>query len=146
MTRLVDGVWEAKKDLEASFAGLRYKQCEGLNAKGEPRAYTEEYADAEELRLYLPPKLTRKATELKFEFIFMGSQRQVAFDNFVAYISNRRLRYWDDVRRRQAEMYLSGEIEVSDEKLYGSTPYFIATFTFTCLTGYTTVTSDIATT
>ncbi len=145
MTRKVDGVWETPTNLEDAFKGLFYYKCEGLNTKGEPRAYTEEYAEADELRLWLPEHVTRKATDVVLQLLFKGSTRQTAFDAFAAYVSGKRVRFWDSVRKRQAEMYLSGAVEVSEEKLHGTTPYFIAKFPFTCLSGDTAVTEQINT-
>lgn len=145
MTRKVNGEWETPIDLEAAFEGLFYYKCEGLNTKGEPRTYTEEYAEAEQLRIWLPENVTRKATDVVLQLLFKGSTRQAAFDAFAAYVSGKRVRFWDSVRKRQAEMYLSGAVEVSEEKLHGTTPYFIAKFPFTCLSGDTTVTEQINT-
>ena len=145
MTRKVNGEWETPIDLEATFAGLFYYKCEGLNTKGEPRAYTEEYAEAEQLRIWLPENVTRKPTDVVLQLLFKDDARQTSFDAFVDYVSGKRVRFWDSVRKRQAEMYLSGAVEVSEEALYGSTPYFVAKFPFTCLSGSTTVTEQINT-
>ena len=145
MTRKVNDAWENPTNLEAAFEGLFYYKCEGLNTKGEPRAYTEEYAEAEQLRIWLPENVTRKATDVVLQLLFKGSTRQTAFDAFATYVSGKRVRFWDSVRKRQAEMYLSGAVEVSEEKLHVTTPYFIAKFPFTCLSGDTTVTEQINT-
>ena len=145
MTRKVNGEWETPIDLEATFAGLFYYKCEGLNTKGEPRAYTEEYAEAEQLRIWLPENVTRKPTDVVLQLLFKDDARQTSFDAFVDYVSGKRVRFWDSVRKRQAEMYISGAVEVSEEALYGPTPYFIAKFPFTWLSGSTTVTEQINT-
>ena len=86
MTRKVNGAWETPIDLEATFAGLFYYKCEGLNTKGEPRAYTEEYAEAEQLRIWLPENVTRKATDVVLQLLFKGDARQTSFDAFVEYV------------------------------------------------------------
>ena len=56
------------KDLERDFAGLRYKECKGLNTIGKPRVYTEKYADSDRLRTYIPTEVTHDATVIKLTF------------------------------------------------------------------------------
>ena len=126
-----------KKDLEKDFEGLRYLRCEGLNAIGKPRVYTEKYADSDRLRSYVPSNITNDATTVKLSLCFMGQNRQKAYDNFNAYVRSGYHAYWDTARNKRFDFFLSDSIDVSDEMWYGSTPYFEATYTLQNLNGKT---------
>ena len=144
MSRYVDttDTWETK-NLESDFVGLKYIKCEGLSDKGKIKnSYTESYMDSEELRLYVPDTPLRESTDIEFEFGFSGDNRWKVYDEFVEWIGARKVKYWDTCRNRELEMVLSDKIEISDELLYGSTPYFVAQFKFTNLRGYTTEHED----
>lgn len=116
------------KDLERDFPGLRYSKCEGLNIFGASKnIYTETYSDADKLRTYVPEKVTREATQIKFTFYFFGdsSERQESFEKFVAYINKGYHMYWDTARNRKFIFIPPTEsIEPSDELWYCGTPYF----------------------
>lgn len=139
MTRYAGTTWEEPVDLEASYKGLFYYKCTGLNAKGEPRVYTEEYAEKDGVRVFIPDNTTRKSTEIVLELLFKGDDRQTVFQSFCDYITGRKLRFWDTERKRMAEMFLSGAVSVSEESISGTTPFFIASFTFTTYNGTTVV-------
>lgn len=126
------------KDLEVDFSGMKYLSCKGLSSKGKSRVYTEQYADSNGIRVYIPTTLTVDTVDIEFEFVFVGDNRRDVFDTFYEYVKGRRLRYWDNVRNRQVEMYLSDKVEPSEDILLGSTPYIKATFKFTNINGIST--------
>ena len=123
------------KDLEVDFSGMKYLSCKGLSSKGKSRVYTEQYADSNGIRVYIPTTYT---VDIEFEFVFAGDNRRDVFDTFYEYVKNKKLRYWDNVRNRQVEMYLSDKVEPSEDILLGSTPYIKATFKFTNINGIST--------
>ena len=113
-------------DLERDFVGLRYLKAEGMNTLGESKSiYTEEYAEAEELRVFLPDTYTHKATKITMTFLILGDakQRQTTLDDFLDYLREGRHLFWDTVRNRQFEFIVTEEIKVSDEKWHGTQPY-----------------------
>lgn len=134
------------KDLEEDFkieeegkvvGQLRYKECKGLNAIGKPRVYTETYADSDRLRSYVPSNLIHDATEVDLTLYFTGVNRQEAFDAFNAFILGGYRKYWDTARNKEFDFYVKDKIDVSDEKWYGSMPYFEATYKLQNLNGKT---------
>lgn len=126
------------KDLEADFPGLVYMYCKGLSAKGKVRTYTENYADANGARVYIPPIPTVDTTDIELSLLFKGNNRRDVFDSFYEYIKGKKLRFWDTVRNRRVEMYLSDKVDLSEDKLYGGTPYIQVSFKFINMNGLTT--------
>lgn len=116
------------KDLERDFAGLRYSKCEGLNAFGASKnIYTETYSDSDRVRAYVPEKVMREATDIKFTFYFFGNsaERQDSFEKFMEYINRGYHLYWDTARNRKFIFTPPKDsIEPSDEMWYGGMPYF----------------------
>ena len=125
------------KDLERDFAGLRYKECKGLNTIGKPRVYTEKYADSDRLRTYIPTEVTHDATVIKLTLYFMGENRQKVYDDFNTFVTGGYRKYWDTARNKAFDFYVSDITEPSDEKWYWSTPYFEVTYTLQNLNGKT---------
>lgn len=120
----------------ASFNGLHYLSCKGLMDKGRRKnVYTEEYADSDKVRVWQGNDVTREGTVIEFEFAFVGESRARAYDNFYTYVSQGLLWYWDDARKKKAEMVLIDAIAPSEDIFVGSTPYIKATFKFQNLKG-----------
>lgn len=142
--------WESATNLETGFtivdtvrgnSYLLYKQMTGLSALGKPRVYTESFADADTIKAYLTTR--RETTELTLTLLFVGPDRRTVYDNFCEYIRGYRLKYWDSVRKRTVEMFLSDAVEPSTDLLYGTTPYIQADFKFTNYGGDTAVSDSI---
>lgn len=114
---------DTKKDLEVDFVGLRYQEAKGLNLTGKPRVYTETYADADRVRVYMPKKVTYEPTTITFSFVFFGEDRYKTYDEFVAWVSGKKMAYWDSARQKRAFFYVADSIQPAEEKWYGSTPY-----------------------
>lgn len=138
ISRYVDGSWEDGTDLESYFEGLHYLKCDGLSKYGEVKnIFTETYAETDELRVYIPPKVSRKNTDIEFEFVFEGENRRDTYHSFVDWLSGKRLKYWDTLRNRELEMILIESVEPEEDELYGSHPYILVPFTFKNLRGQT---------
>lgn len=120
----------SKKDLEVAFVGLRYLKAEGMDNYGKPRIYTETYADSSDLRVYIPNKLTRDNLDITFTFAFIGDNRRALYHQFVAFISGHKLTYSDTCRKRKVNMVLLEAVSISEDKLFGSTPFMEASFRF----------------
>ena len=122
-----DAEWNIKgdtqKDLEVDFEGLRYQEAKGLNLTGKPRLYTETYADADKVRVYIPENKTYEPTTITFSFVFFGENRYKTYDEFVAWVSGKRMAYHDDARNKWAYFYVADSIQPAEEKWYYSTPY-----------------------
>lgn len=122
-----DAEWNIKgdtqKDLEVDFEGLRYQEAKGLNLTGKPRLYTETYADADRVRVYIPEDVTYEPTTITFSFVFLGDDRQNIYDAFVEFVSGKRMVYWDSARGKYAYFYVGDSIQPAEEKWYYSTPY-----------------------
>lgn len=138
ISRYVNGAWEEAVDIMSYFDGLYYKQCVGISHKGKIKnIYTEEFAETDKLRVYIPETVARENTELEFTFVFKGENRRDVYDNFIDWISGYKIKYWDTLRNRQTEMILIEAIEPDDDYFLGSEPYMLAKFTFKNLRGQT---------
>lgn len=120
-----------EKDLETRFPGLKYSSCAGLNDKGKrTNIHTESYADSDELRVWQGDTVKREATNITLELYFIGEGRQEAYDEFYEYISNGKVYYWDNARKKQAYMVLNDAPNVKEDVYKGSTPYIRVDFKF----------------
>lgn len=117
-------------DLESRFPGLKYSKCDGLNSKGKRKnVYIEEYSDSKMLRVWQDPEeVTREATDITFTLFFTGTDRQDKYDDFVEYVSNGKIHYWDSKRKKEAFMVLVDAIDPKEDTYKGSVPYLLAEF------------------
>ncbi|MBO4785923.1 MAG: hypothetical protein J5510_02545 [Prevotella sp.] len=127
---------------EKSFAGLLYMRAEGMNDIGKPKdVYTEDYADSDRLRVYLPEdaNYTNEATKITMHFLVVGdaAQRQTTIKNFFNYVRVGTHRYKDDARNLEFDFIVTDELKVSDEKWHGSQPYVEIAVTMQNLNGKT---------
>ena len=138
MSRWVDNQWETDTDLESTFDGMKYVSCKGLSDYGKIKnIYTENYAETDALRLYLPENAVRENTDIEFEFGFEKENRRDVYDSFVEWISGHKLKYWDTCRKREVEMILIEKIEVDEDVLIGSSPFIVVPFKFKNINGQT---------
>lgn len=136
MSRWIDNEWEQEISLEDNFQGLVYISCKGLSDKGKIKnIYTENYAEVEDLRVYMPESVVRENTDIEFEFGFKKSNRRDVYDSFVDWISGHKIKYWDTARNREVEMILMDKIEVDEDLLTGDSPYIVVPFKFKNLMG-----------
>lgn len=117
-------------DIEEAFPNIRYMKAEGLNDIGKSKnIYTEEYADSDQKRLYLPDgdtdNYTNESTTITMSFLAIGdaATRQQTLQSFFDYIRVGVHRYWDDARNRVFDFIVTGEIKIGDEKWHGDDPY-----------------------
>ena len=124
-------------DIEEEFVGLLYEQAEGLNNIGKTKnVYTEEYADSDRKRFFLPPdgNYANEGTKITMKFLVVGNpvDRQNTIDRFYEYVRKGVHRYWDTARNREFEFIVQ-----SDERWHGSQPYVEITVTMQNLNGST---------
>lgn len=125
-------------DIEEEFPGVLYMKAEGLNDIGKAKnIYTEEYADSDRKRVYLPSELqdgemvhklgliANEGTKVTMTFLIVGDAvtRQQTMRRFFDEVRTGVHRYWDDARNRQFDFIVTDEIKVSEEKWHGSQPY-----------------------
>ena len=138
MSRWIDNAWEEQVSLEDYFSGMKYVSCEGLSTKGKIKnIYTENYAEVEDLRVYMPETVVRENTDIEFVFGFEKENRRDTFDSFVDWVSGYKIKYWDTARNRELEMVLIDKIEVDEDILLGSSPFITVNFKFKNLKGST---------
>lgn len=113
------------KDLESDFAGLKYKECKGLETIGEAmNIYTESYSDSDRLRTYVPSVITHKPTTVTLSLYFTGEDRYETYDDFNAYLKGASyFMYYDTARYKKLVFFVKDGISVSDTQWYGSIPY-----------------------
>lgn len=138
MSRYSDGSWSEERSIEEYFTGLRVATIKGLSDKGKPRIYVETYAEIDGSQVYIPDQIKRDSTTIEFEILFMGDDYRSLYDSFVDFITGARIKYHDTCRNRQVEMVLNDAIGVSEEMLYGGTPFVMAVFKFLNLASSTT--------
>ena len=138
MSRWIDNAWETQVSLEDYFSGMKYISCEGLSTKGKIKnVYTENFAEVEDLRVYMPETVVRENTDIEFVFGFEKENRRDTFDSFVDWVSGYKIKYWDTARNRELEMVLIDKVEVDEDILIGSSPFITVNFKFKNLKGST---------
>ena len=120
------------------FGFCRYKSITGLNSRGRQKAvYSEEYADASSVRVYVHPTERLASTESVLTVYFFGSDPSLpterpsnelmalaekSWDGFCRWLSGGLVVWYDDVRMRRALFYLSSACEPSADVVKG-VPY-----------------------
>ena len=138
MSRWIDNAWETQVSLEDYFSGMKYVSCEGHSTKGKIKnIYTENFAEVEDLRVYMPETVVRENTDIEFVFGFEKENRRDTFDSFVDWVSGYKIKYWDSARNRELEMVLIDKVEVDEDILIGSSPFITVNFKFKNLKGST---------
>lgn len=126
-------------NIEELFPNLRYMKATGLNDIGKAKnIYTEDYADSDRVRVYLPgdsdtdgnlthnvTDIANESTTVKMTFLVIGTpeERQNTIVSFENYVRKGVHRYFDDARNREFDFIVTEAIRVSDEKWHGSQPY-----------------------
>lgn len=118
-------------DIEKRFQGMKYSQCDGLLDKGKRKnIQIESYADSNELRVWQGNVVLREATTITFSMYFIGDDRQAKYEAFTEYVSNGKIYYWDNKRKKQAYLVYSEALQPNEDVYKGSTPYILAEFKF----------------
>lgn len=135
-TDTTEPVYDLERHFRTTTGELKYRKCEGLNKKGKKKSvYTESYADSDKLRIWESDDLTREATTITLDLLFVGEDKQRVYDTFYEYIKKGNFLYTDDVRYKLAYITLIDALEPSEEKFVGSTTYYEAQFKFQNLWG-----------
>lgn len=129
-------------DIEENFRGLLYEEAEGINTVGKTKnVYTEEYADSDRKRVYLPDddNYTNESTQITMKFLVVGTdiERGRIIQRFYNYVRKGIHRYWDTARNREFDFIVTDEIKVSEERWHGSQPYAEITVVLQNLNGST---------
>jgi len=130
-------------DIEDSYDGLIYLSAKGLNDIGKSKnIYTEEYADSDRKRVYLPPSdadYANEGTVVEMTFVVVGDEisRSNTINNFCDEIRHGVHSYYDTARYREFDFIVTDEINVSDERWHGSQPYVELTIRMQNLNGKT---------
>lgn len=130
------------KDLEKDFEGLRYLEAKGIEKIGKVKnAYTEEYSDSNELRVWHPSEddedTTHEATVIELKLLFHGETRRAVYDAFNSYIYDGFHVYWDTLRNKQFVFTVLDATEPSEDIFKGGVPYIIGTWKLQNLKGKT---------
>lgn len=129
-------------DIEEEFPGLLYSRAEGIYDVGKPKnVYTEEYADSDRKRYYLPPDggYANEGTEVTMTFLVVGTpaEREAVIRGFFDYVRKGVHRYWDTARNREFDFVVTGPLTVGEERWHGSNPYAELTVPMQNLNGCT---------
>lgn len=122
-------------DIEQRFK-CKYVKMEGIGENGKAKnIYTENFAEAEALRLYVPKTVIYENTNLSLTLLFLaenGDQMDIQTNEreFFEFVSGRPLEYNDTFRKRYVSMILINKPEVVGEVLYGDTRYRQIKYTF----------------
>lgn len=117
--------------IEEYFEGMRYKKCEGIDEVGKPKnIYTETYAEADTMRVWLPNEVVFDNTDIEFEFLFIGENCYETYRQFLEYVSNCYVKYYDTYRNMEVEMVLMNSTSPSEIRLYGDNKYILSSFKF----------------
>lgn len=124
------------------FPGMYVLEAKGLADYGKAKnIVTESYADGEGLRAWMPIYgVTREATDVTLKLLFTddgGVNRYTQYDDFIAYVDDVVVWYWDSVRRRKVRL-LFVEKSSPTENFHGSIEYIEAEVKFKNIDGYAT--------
>lgn len=120
---------EIKPEIEITdIYNIVVNKASGINDYGELKSlYTENYAESSETKVYIAPEVSRKVPDVKFNLYFIGDDFQTDYDNFINFISNRKLEYRDTLRGKRCYLILSKEVQNKSEDILN---YIEAEFTF----------------
>ena len=127
-------------DIEEQFK-CKYVKFEGLSETGKVKnIYTENYAESEELRMYIPDEVLYENTDLSLTLLFApdsanDSDVQNNERAFFEYVSGHKIEYHDTFSKRYVSLLLLNKPEVVGEVLYGGSRYREVKYTFKNLYG-----------
>lgn len=127
---------EEAVSIEDYFPGCKYLSFDGLSVYGAPKNITiEEYPEADEPRVYIPDVIVRETTDVTLTLYFVGAGRRDVYDNFVNFITGRKLTYWDTCRNRHVRLLFNNKTTITSDIVKGGKHYMMAEFKFTNLKG-----------
>lgn len=126
------------KNLEEDFEGLKYSKLVGINQIGANKnIYTEDYAEENGIRTYVPDKAINKTTTLTLTLYFFGENRQKTFDSFNEFIRHGYSKWSDTARNKSFVFIVEKEIKITTEEWYNGNPYLCVNYSLTNIDGIT---------
>lgn len=127
---------EEAVSIEDYFPGCIYLKFEGVSLRGKPKNITiEEYPEADEPRVYIPDNIVYETSDLTLTLYFTGTNYRKTYDDFVDFITGRKLTYWDTCRNRKLRLLFNNAPKITDDIVKGGKHYMQAEFKFTNLRG-----------
>ena len=140
------------KNVMTDFDGVFYQAADGVEAIGQPRAYTEEYPESGELDVYFPEKTTLKATDFTLKLYFIAPDDKVgneaidyiinSYHSFMDYLQGSLILYWDNVRKRKLLLALTESVKPSTTSVLEGREYLAVSFKFKNVYGRSFALSD----
>lgn len=140
------------KNVMTDFDGVFYQAADGVEAIGQPRAYTEEYPESGELDVYFPEKTTLKATDFTLKLYFIAPDDKKdneaidyilnSYHSFMDYLQGSLILYWDNVRKRKLLLALTESVKPSTTSVLEGREYLAVSFKFKNVYGRSFALSD----
>ena len=128
------------KNVMTDFEGVFYQAADGVEAIGQPRVYTEEYPESNELSVYFPEKTTFKATDFTLKLYFIAPDDKKdneaidyilnSYHSFMDYLQGSLILYWDNVRKRKLLLALTESVKPSTTSVLEGREYLAVSFKF----------------
>lgn len=128
------------KNVMTDFDGVFYQAADGVEAIGQPRVYTEEYPESDELSVYFPEKTTLKATDFTLKLYFIAPDDKKdngaidyiinSYQSFMDYLQGSLILYWDNVRKRKLLLALTESVKPSTTSVLEGREYLAVSFKF----------------
>lgn len=128
------------KNVMTDFEGVFYQAADGVEAIGQPRVYTEEYPESNELSVYFPEKTTLKATDFTLKLYFIAPDDKKdneaidciinSYHSFIDYLQGSLILYWDNVRKRKLLLALTEIVKPSTTSVLEGREYLAVSFKF----------------
>ena len=128
------------KNVMTDFEGVFYQAADGVEAIGQPRVYTEEYPESDELSVYFPEKTTLKATDFTLKLYFIAPDDKKdneaidyilnSYNSFIDYLQGSLILYWDNVRKRKLLLALTESVKPSTTSVLERREYLAVSFKF----------------
>ena len=141
------------RNVMTSFDGTYYQSADGVESVGQPRVYTEEYPESNELDVYFPEDNNLKSTDFTLKLCFIAPSDKkdneaidyimASYDAFVSYISGRLVMYWDNVRKRKLLLALVESIKPSVTSVMSGREYISVSFKFKNVYGRSFALDDV---
>lgn len=136
-TRNPDGTFtiaDDEEDILVKYPSAVYNELSGMESYGEPRTYTEEYAEEPSADVFL--KKGYGTSEFTMKLYFFGTLEEITaqYHSLMDFLAGRCIRLSDNIRKRKMILVLSNAVSPSEEKLYGVT-HFSVSYKFTNLYG-----------
>lgn len=128
------------KNVMTDFDGVFYQAADGVEAIGQPRVYTEEYPESDELSVYFSEKTTLKATDFTLKLYFIAPDDKEgneaidyiinSYHSFMDYLQGSLILYWDNVRKRKLLLALTESVKPSTTSVLEGREYLAVSFKF----------------